>query len=192
MIHSAISHITGRLSQHLKGKLERHEDIVAASNIFEQDGSVCANIDNKVIVSLINIKKETTPGSSPNGITSNSSTFTTYPPLHINLYLMFSAHFNSNNYSEALKLISYTISFFQANPFFDHYNSPDLDKDIDKLIMDIVNLDWEVLSNVWSMMGAKYVPSVLYEMRMITFDSESVKKRESGVKTPGVGISRQD
>ena len=90
---------------------------------------------------------------------------------------MVAGHFNGNNYPEALKFLSNTISFFQRHPVFDHNNTPELDSRIDKLVLDIENLNIKDLSTLWSAITGKYLPSIIYKVRMVAFDSEDVRFR---------------
>jgi hypothetical protein len=134
LIDTAISHIAGHLNQYLRRTFDLNEDIVVISNLLEQDGNIAANIDNKVVVSLVNIEKETVPlpGYAGN-IREGNRSIVTYPPIYLNFYLMFSGSFSGSNYLESLKFVSNTISFFQSSPVFDHHNTPDLDHQISQL-----------------------------------------------------------
>lgn len=153
-----------------------NEDVVALSNIVEQDGNVATNVTNKLVVFLVNIEKDSTPGNLPKRETTQSDKAVMgYPPVHLNLYLMFAAHFSGNNYSEALKFLSHTISFFQRNPVFDHQNTPDLDNRIAQLTLDIENLNIKDLSSMWTILSGKYLPSILYKVRMLTFAADDIK-----------------
>ena len=114
MIDAAISHIAGQLNQYLKRSFDLNEDIVVVSNILEQDGSVAANVANKLVMFLINVEKDSTPFRSQNCHTTGlDRSVVSYPPIYLNLYLMVAGHFNGSNYPEALKFLSNTISFFQ-------------------------------------------------------------------------------
>ncbi len=90
---------------------------------------------------------------------------------------MVAGYFNGNNYPEALKFLSNTISFFQRLPVMDHENTPGLDSRIEKLILDIENLNIKDLSTLWSAITGKYLPSVIYKVRMVAFDSGDVRLR---------------
>jgi Pvc16 N-terminal domain len=184
MIHAAISHIASQLNQYLKRTFDLSEDIVVTSNIVEQDGTVVSNINNKLVLCLVNVEKDTTPARQQYGNAGADRSTTSPPPLYINLYLMVIGHFSSNNYSEALKFISNTISFFQRCPVFDHQNTPDLDRRVEKLVLDIENLNIQDLSNVWGILSGKYLPSVLYKVRMVSFDSGDIKSQTPAVKEP--------
>ncbi len=185
MINTAINHISKHLNLFLKRSFELNEDIAVVSNIVEQDGSLAANVDNKIIVSLVNIERDTTPGYHLQKGTSNTDkSIQTFPPVHLNLYLMFTAHFSGNNYSESLKFLSNTISFFQRNSVFNHQNTPDLDKQIQKLTLEIENLDIKDLSSLWTIISSKYLPSILYKVRMVTFDSQHIKAQVPSLTSP--------
>lgn len=97
-----------------------------------------------------------------------------YAPLFLNFYVMFAGNFSGNNYMESLKFISNTISFFQRHPVFDHDNTPDLDPRIDKLVLDIQNLTIADLGNLWGILSGRYLPSILYKVRLAAFDSDDV------------------
>ena len=149
MIDAAINHIASQLNQYLKRTFDLTEDIVVISNILEQDGSVATNVDNKLVIFLINVEKDTVPFRSQNNETTGlERSVLSYPPIYLNLYLMVAGHFNGKNYSEALKFLSNSISFFQRRPVFDHENSPDLDSRIDRLVLDIENLNIKDLSTL--------------------------------------------
>lgn len=178
MIDAAISHIASELNQHLMRVFDINEDVVVISNILEQDGTVSTHINNKIVVSLINIEKDYLAyrHKSPAN-TSALATTVTSPPLYFNLYLMFSSYFSGSNYQEGLKFISNTINYFQAQNVFDKNTSSGLDKSIDKLILDVENLDFSELSNLWGVLSGKYLPSVMYKVRMVIFDAKAIKKQ---------------
>ena len=65
MIDSAISLITSQLNQYLRRTFDLTEDIVAVSNILEQDGTVPPHVDNKLVAFLVNIEKDQFPHRGP-------------------------------------------------------------------------------------------------------------------------------
>ncbi len=183
MVDSALNHITAQLNQFLKNKFDLGEDIVVLSNILEQDGNVGPHVNNKLVLFLVNIEKDAVPGRINNGRMAGAGRIVEgYPPVFFNLYVMVAAHFNK--YSESLKFISNAISFFQRHPLFDHQNSPELDQKIDRLVLDIENLDIKDLSTLWGVLSGKYLPSILYKMRMVTFDSGDIKTQLPTLKQP--------
>lgn len=185
MIDEAVNHIVSRLNQHLRRSPDLVEDAVVVSNILEQDGSVVSNVENKLVAFLVNIQKDTMPHRQVNGTATGADrSVVTHRPVYLNLYLMFAAHFSGNNYQDALRSISNTINFFQSVPVFNHQNSPDLDERIEKLVLDIENLSMHELSTLWGVLSGKYMPSVLYRVRMIAFDSGDVVEQVSTSRVP--------
>ena len=172
MIAAATSAIASQLNQSLRRTFRVTEDLVVVSNLTEPDGSLVAQVSNKLVMFLVNIEKDNSPqqqGTRQHGATGGIGL--SPPPVHLNLKLMFAATFSGTNYPEALKFISHTIGFFQSRSVLDHQNTPDLDTRIEKLTLDIENLSFSELSSVWSMLRGTYMPSMLYCVRMITIDA---------------------
>ncbi len=185
MIYAAVNQITTELNQFLKRTFNQSEDMVVVSNILEQDGSVASHIDNKVVVFLANIEKEKVPSARPKAATvGGSRTVVGNAPLQLNLFLMFAAYFSGSNYPEALKSISSTIRFFQMHPVFDHQNTPELDRRIDRLALDVENLDIHQLSNLWGILSTRYLPSIVYKVRLVTIDGGAVTSEVPTIKAP--------
>lgn len=185
MIDVAVRHIAEELNLHLKRSFEMDEDVVVVSNILEQDGTVASHVNNKVVASLVNIQKDTAPYQQQAfGGAGASRSVVNAPPVFFNIYLMFASYFSGNNYQEGLKFISNTISFFQSQPVIDHSNCPGLSNEIEKLILDIENLNMNDLSNLWGVLTGKYLPSILYRVRMVTYDSKTVVRQDHAASRP--------
>lgn len=183
MVLKAIEFITEELNQYLKNIFNLTEDSAVASNLLGLDGNVEIPSENKVVATLVNVEQEYSTRSTGVSSIQPDYTMVMVPPISLNLYVLFSTFFGSTNYSEALKFLSYTILFFQKKSMFNNRNSPELDKNIEKLTMEIVNLDFRDLSSMWSILGSRYLPSVLYKIRMVTFDSRTIQSMEHTVKT---------
>ena len=54
---TAINHIASHANQYLMRAFDLHEDVVVVSDILEQDDTVATYVDNKIVVSLVNIEK---------------------------------------------------------------------------------------------------------------------------------------
>jgi hypothetical protein len=175
MISAAIGHLAVQLNQQLKNNFQLVEDIVVVSNLLELDGSVAPHTNNRLVLTLVNIEKDTLP-FRPNAGTRgvDERVLQHSAPLFVNLYLMLSANFGAGNYTEALKYVSQAIAFFQQRPMFDQRNSPGLDERIERLILDIENLPIADLNNLWSLLGGRYLPSMYYKVRMVAIDARAL------------------
>lgn len=128
---------------------------------------------NRVIPVLINIEEENNlrpadrfARTSPTGKTEKS-----FPDIRINLYILFVAHFY--DYTDALHYISLIIRYFQSRPIIDHQNTPELNEEIDRLLIELITLPFSEQNEVWNAMRSAYHPSVLYKVKMLVFQDQS-------------------
>lgn len=179
MIYEALSCVTEDINNNLKRKLQINEDKMILSGIVNQDGSIAVPGENKMLVTLVNVEKETARTSVSN--TGAGMYNTASSGVCINLYVLFSAYFTSNNYAQALRFLSYTIAFIQSKNTFTAQNTPALDNSISKLAFELESPGSDRLNNMWATLGAKYMPSVLYKVRMLTFDDSIIKEYRPAV-----------
>jgi len=167
MIHELLPVVAGELNEFFQARFGTNEDKVVLGNLVEQDGTLAIQEPNKIVISLINIERDGTNLAYSGGIEGPA-------PVHINLYVLFGAYFEQTNYAEALKFISGTVGFFQANPIWDSSTAPELDDHISKTRWDVFNIDFRELSNLWGTIGAKYIPSVIYKVRTLDMDEGNI------------------
>jgi hypothetical protein len=87
------------------------------------------------------------------------------PALKLNLVLLFAGRFQQ--YDQALRTLSHILTFFQARPVFTPADNPGLPPGLDRLAVDLLNYGPEQLNQMWACLGAKYLPSVVYRLRMV-------------------------
>ena len=190
MINLAIRHLATQLNQYLRRAHGLTEDIVLVSNLADQAGNGAQDATNKVVMFLTSIEKDSVPFRAAGGDSRGAARLTvSSPPLYLNLYVMVAANFTGTSYPEALKFISSAIGFFQRQAVFDHQSTPDLDPRIEKLILDIENLKIQDLSNLWGLLSGKYLPSILYRVRMVAFDAEDVVEQVPGISRRAVTLN---
>jgi len=181
MIDKALVFITKELNSELRKAFSISEDRVVASSLINPDGSVTENIENKVVVSIINIEHETAMGSRNQYVREGTQYGKVAPPVYLNLYLLVAANYDSGNYLEANKMLSAIIEKFQANPYFTKDSHPQMQDPIEKLTFEIFNMPINELSHIWSGIGAKYVPSIIYKIRMMTVQADRIIKEVPGI-----------
>ena len=175
MIYDALLCITEEINEYFSAKLKINEDKVLLSGIINQDGSIAASGENKILLTLINIERENIGKS--NAVREGVKSGVHAPPaMNINLYVLFSAYFGGSNYPEALRFLSFIISYLQNKNVFTKSNTPKMGDNIEKLIFEMENLSTERLNNVWATLGAKYMPSVYYKVRMLVFDDSVIRE----------------
>lgn len=191
MISAAMGHLAFQLNQQFKNNFQLVEDVVVVSNLVELDGSVTPNANNKLVLTLVNIEKDTLPFRPGTGARGRDERLLQHStPLFVNLYLMISANFGAGNYVEALKYISHAIAFFQQRPMFDQHNSPGMDERIERLVLDIENLPIPDLNNLWSLLGGRYLPSMFYKVRMMAIDAHALSGQVPIITDQRHGVGR--
>lgn len=155
------------------------EDKVVLSNIVDIDQSDSIGLpENKVVLSLICLEEERVHKSQDHyARSSNGTVHAANPNLKFNLYVLFAAHFNNTNYDEALKFLSLTIRFFQGRNVFDERDYPQLKNEVRRLVVDLYTQPMDQQSQLWQALGGKFLPSIMYKVRLLTFD-EQISHRE--------------
>ena len=172
MIDVALDFLCKQLDEYLRLKIDPgvNTPFVQLSNIAWHDSEPANESDaSNAFISLINIEEDRI-SKSPDNFVRNINSGVTYknPKIFLNLYLLFSV--NLSSYTESLKRLSFIIQFFQYQNVFTPSSNPTLPSGIDELILDLYTLSFQDLNNLWGIMGSKYLPSVMYKMRLIIID----------------------
>ena len=149
---------------------------VELGNISEILSDLNANLDDTaIIISLINIEENRISRDPNNYVRVGNGIVVKNPAVHLYLSLLFTAIRQTSNHfnDQALQDLQEVIAFFQKKFVFDHSNTENLDPNIERLILDMVSLNLQQMHEIWSVLGGKYFPSVVYRMRMVTIDYES-------------------
>lgn len=189
MIDAAIGHLAGQLNQHFRRCFALAEDMVVVSNLQEPGGGVVSAVGNKLVLFVSGIERDTAAHRARGqGTSGQSSRVLGAEPVFLNLLVMCAATFSGSSYPEGLKFLSGAIAFFQSKPVLDHQNTPELDGRLERLVLNIENLSSSEMHSLWSIHGGRYLPSVLYRVRMVCLDGEGVSRREPLVREPDVGL----
>ena len=139
------------------------------------------SLAGKAILSLVNVEEDKVAKQQENYARADSSAIYKNPPLYLNLYVLFSI--NKPEYDDCLQWLGHIMQFFQHQQVFTPITHPNLDPKIPKVIVDLFSLNFEQVNHLWSTLGGKYLPSVLYKIRQISVD-ENLTISESGfIKT---------
>ena len=142
------------------------QEIVHLDHIVEADGSLALPADS-LGLSLVNIEEERVTKAQQNFSRSTDGRIVHMnPELKLNLYVLIVANFS--NYRTGLEFLSGSIRFFQSKSVFTPANAPELGPAIQKLIVEMMTLNFEQQNHLWGSLGAKYLPSVIYKVRMLT------------------------
>ncbi len=192
MIRTALEFVKKQLDAYI---VEREQDaanynvnaVVELQSIVTPEGTFAAQDTSHITIMLAGLEEERREGKRPQYRPTDDKQFIKLnPPVELDLFVLIIAH--KKDYGTALRDLSDTISFFQANPVFDQEKNPSLnagvlepDKKpwqlIERLVFSLYTLSFEQQNNLWAMLGSKYIPSVVYKMKMITvFETKGKEK----------------
>lgn len=180
MINKALQFTKNILDQFLRNRFALDEDKVILNYLIESSGSLPLANQNKIVLSLINIEKETNkPFYGRNQKLENGNYAEVNPTDLYNLFLLISSNFD--NYSETLSYLNAVILFLQANNTLNEKLSSAFPENLKKLEFEIEKISYHDMHSLWTAMGAKYQPSVIYKIRLIALQSNEVLGFTTGI-----------
>jgi len=176
MINETLKFLLDEVNQFLSLKLGVNTDPrVVLGNVtkaMDTDSGGTNSLSNKGILSLVNVEEDRIVRQQENFVRSENGVIYKNPPLYLNLYVVFAI--NRTEYTDSLKWLAFIIQFFQYQKVFTPLSHPALDPKIQKLVLDLHSMNFEQVNHMWSILGGKYLPSVLYKIRQITLDEDAV------------------
>jgi hypothetical protein len=188
MISDALKLIQVALQNYIK-EVEESQDfsqeIVVLDNIAmaEQLGGTRDDLNERVVMSLVNIEEEATLKNSPYYRIENGRTVYQNPPVNLNLFILFSV-LHGKQYETALKRLARVIEFFQWKKEFSFTTAPGPNggsKDI-RVLPDLYTLSFDQLNHLWGALGGKQVPFVMYRTRLVSLDAQKRQAEGETIK----------
>jgi hypothetical protein len=168
MVDVLLYEVSDRLNNHfsLKGfDTALYKSIVADISIHDKsnEGGAEEDLVESIILSLVSIEEESALKNNYPLRQVGSSTIQEKSAVYINVYLLFSAKYNT--YETALKAMSQVIFCFQTvrRVKFMVNNLPQ------EAVLSLHNLGFENLNNLWTVLGGRYLPSVIYKARVLMY-----------------------
>lgn len=121
-------------------------------------------------ISLVNVQEETTLRNLPHVERRSGQSQYLEPPIYLNLHLLFAFEFLT--YAASLTHLSKTVELFQTKRWFANATQTGpganaFPPTLEKLVFEMVNMNFEELNNLWGVLGGSYFPSVVYKVRMV-------------------------
>jgi len=172
-------------------------DINIANVATLNDGDEFLETKSSIVLSVVNIQEDKTlKNQSIYTAKKENKTVETvaHPPQYLNVSLLFTSYSKEQSkYLDGLEKLQNIIEYFQINNSFYYENTTkvlityftykDLDeveqKNHSKITLLSVSLSMEQLNQMWSYLGSKYMPSVLFEMRVLP-----IQKNVIAIKKP--------
>lgn len=175
MIHETLKFLQDEVARYLATKLgDTTDPPITIGNVARAyDETAAASVGNKIILSLVNVEEDRVAKQQEPFVRAENGVVYKSPPLYLNLYVLFAS--NRTVYKDALVALGHVIQAFQYTHVFTPLTHPDLDPRIQRLVVDLYSLNFEQVNHLWSTLGGKYLPSVLYKVRQVTVDEDAVK-----------------
>lgn len=191
-IRNVLEIICQYANEYLQNIDRRPGDWVVLSNLVDHQGKINEDTRDKVVMTLYNITHETTISTYTAAQAGQGGYAIVPAPLYIDLHVMVIANFIERAYADGLTAIARIISYFQQNPALTHDNAPQLDPGVDKIVLEFTSLSPVDVNYVIGMLGAKYLPSVFYKLRLIPFASSAMQARTYPARGASMASGTQD
>ena len=163
MIDVILSGLVEQVNTYLKQQFNLNEDIVVLSPIILSDGSVPQGTANKVVVMLTNISVD----ESQKNVYHPTRNPNTNPLPFLEYSFIAAAHFEAVNYAIGLKSIFAIAEYFSSSAGHDSQEVAKRDSRMLELNVKMLHQTDDQLATLWSRIGAKYMPSLLYKIQVI-------------------------
>ncbi|HTO14873.1 MAG TPA: DUF4255 domain-containing protein [Edaphocola sp.] len=173
MISEFINLIQKDLNLFIKNKKGIVNDLVLFTNLNNVllDSST---VDNKIIISLVNIDEEKLLQNPDNYAASRTEISYKNPAVWINIICLFTYYSKDHETYEDIDLLENVIQYFQSRPRLDKttvINPDNFPNNIENLRAEFVSLNFEQTNYLWELFGGNYHPSVLYKFRALPIDN---------------------
>ncbi|MDB5269717.1 MAG: hypothetical protein JWP58_2757 [Hymenobacter sp.] len=145
-------------------------------------GNIASGTEDQVLLSLVNLEEEAAlRNSTPYQRNPTGGFDVVNPPVFLNLFVLVAAYSRDNStYATALKRIAWAVQCFQQRNNFSVANtlSTSLESAADpallrlRLSLDLYSLSFEKVSQLWTTLGGKQMPCVLYKVRLVEEQAE--------------------
>lgn len=173
MIDQVLLSVTEGLNEYLGSYYDMPEGMVELGVVGGNGGE---GIANKMVVSLLNLEKEGAMGATHVYRSGESDKMMQGAPAwYLNVFFVVAAVFDEKRYGESLKMLSASIGFLQQNVLL-------VVNGKQKFTIEPVSMNIQELTNLWSILGGHYYPSVVCKIRMLTFDNHEAKRVITRIK----------
>jgi hypothetical protein len=186
MIYESLKFLAEEVNKYLNFKTPNPTLTVprlVVSNISvagDTSAEIDPDIKDKAVLSLVNVEEDKVAKQQEHFIKAELTTIYKNPPLYLNFYILFVMH--RKKYDDSLQFLGHIIQFFQHQHVFTPITHPGLDARIQRIVVDLYNLNFEQTNHLWSVLGGKYFPSVMYKVRQVTLNEDAVISESGFIK----------
>lgn len=179
MLVEAVTLLVTGLNQHIHaadGNVSGSADVAIWGNVSQVDHpEIGTTLENQLILSLINLEEEATLKNGPTAFRQGSLVEYRHRPVHLNLFLIFTA--NYTNYDTSLRRLDQVVTYFQGHKHFDLSSIPGgvptMNPETElSITMELVSLSLEEINHLWGALGGKELPFVAYRGRLVVLEED--------------------
>jgi hypothetical protein len=185
MIDLALGCIAADINSYLQRLHQDNFERVVLSGLVDQSGAPPIKTEDKIVLLLTGIDEEKNVYDAIPAQRGGASVTRGSDPIYVNLHVMFAA--TQKHYPTALQALSAVIGYVKAKPVFDGCNTPELPSAIRQMNFNLEKLGYGELSNLWGFLGASYLPSANYTIRMVGLGQRQVNALVPSIE--GVAVS---
>jgi len=171
---------------------------ISISNIATlNDGDEFLETKSSIVLSVVNIQEDKTlKNQSVYNVKKIDKTveIVAHPPQYLNISLLFTSYSKEQTkYLDGLEKLQNIIEYFQINnsfyfenitktliTYFSYKNLTAAQKEnYSKITLMSVSLTMEQLNQMWSYLGSKYMPSILFEMRVLPIQKNAIEVKKA-------------
>lgn len=185
MIDRAAALFTKRLNDFLASEETAPEDAVVLMPPGDSSAGA-AEAENRLVVFIANITQDS--------LTKAPRRSSVAEPVPVNLYLhlVVAANFEGRQYARGLRMLSRALQVIQAQPVLDASVMPEMaDAGIVRLTMEMESIALDTISNLWGVLGGRYLPSVIFRVRTVSIDAGAVLAEPPEIRRVGAGVNAE-
>lgn len=178
MLDVTLKFLKGELDAYLLARTGSNAVGVKLSKVVDELGKYLVDEDS-LCAAMINVEEERVMKTHlPERTSLNGKHVVLEPSVRLNLYILFAAHFKQ--YDQALKYLSYVLTYFQSHPLFTASVYPALDVRIGRLTAELQSLSYEHWNQIWAFVGGKQLPAAVYKIGILFLQDVA----PAGIETP--------
>ena len=185
MIDRALKTLVDSLNRHLATRFSSPGPLALLSPVIGADNAPPQGAKDRVLVTLVNLERESIAKNAARRYRPEGDDYLRAPPpLNLNLVVLVSANF-PENYEDGVAVLSSVLGYFQARPVFDAANTPDLPAGMRRLTVEWKDMSLSEINNLWTVLGGRYLPSVVYLVRMLVVEDDLIGEDAAAIRKIG-------
>jgi hypothetical protein len=167
MLEEVLRTVCDGLEAALQAAVPRADSWVALSDLREPGDSPAAEIDGRIVVSLLALQSNTS-ASAPVMAQPDDGGRRAPPPLWLDATVIVLANLSGRDYPKGLAMLSRAIAFLQERPVLTAAEVPGFPVGVDKVAVEFVSLDLPTAAALLPP-GLRTLPFALYRLRRLPF-----------------------